>query len=67
MIFKMTQIDKLIKGLEIIRKYDPDSDFAAEHDEFFCGSSDKIPAEVKVELEELGWYESDYDSMVRYC
>ena len=59
----MTQIERTIKILEIIKKYDPESGIAAEHDEIYCGNPEKIPTEAKAELEELGCYESEYDSM----
>ena len=63
----MAQIDDILKGLEIIKKYDPESYFAAEHDQIYCGDQEKIPAEAKAELEELGWFANDVDSMSRYC
>lgn len=52
-------MEKLIKGLQLIAKYEPDADWDAQHDIIYVGSGD-IPAkmtdeEVK-EMKALGWH-----------
>lgn len=59
----MAQIDDVLKGLQIIKKYDPESYFAAEHDEIFCGDPEKIPDNAKAELDKLGWHEDSCGAM----
>jgi len=55
-------LQKVLRGLIIISKYDADSDFAAEHDQIYCGSEElEINEEHKKELDELGWF-TDEDS-----
>lgn len=54
----MAVLDKLFVGLEIIYKYEPNCDFAAEHDEVFCGSNitkNNATFEEKERLEQAGW------------
>lgn len=55
----MSDALNVLRGLQIITKYDPDSYFAAEHDEIFAGMVGKTRPlmsddELKV-MEENGW------------
>lgn len=55
-------IQKVLRGLIIISKYDANSAFAAEHDQIYCGSEDlEISEKDKKELDDLGWF-TDEDS-----
>ena len=58
------QLDRLIGGVQIIRKYITDPfPCAAEHDIFFCGSyesREKMTEEERKLMEEYGWRE-EYD------
>jgi len=50
-------IQEILRGLIIISKYDAKSNFAAGHDQIWCGSEDlKLNEEDKKELVELGWF-----------
>ena len=62
------QNDKIKKGLDIIEKYEPDADFAAQHDQIWCGeySPALMTKEDKKYMEELGWFE-DEDSWSHFC
>jgi hypothetical protein len=57
----MTKVQKLIRGLSIITKYDPGADLAADHDIIYCGDykPEKIGEEDLKTLDELGWFKSE--------
>lgn len=61
---------KILPGILIIAKYEPDADTAAEHDEFYCGgkvSKDLMTAEEKKTMKSTGWtYDTDYESWKRF-
>lgn len=48
-------------GLNILLKYEPDGDCAAEHDVFYVGGGkpEDISEEDRAELEKLGWFWDD--------
>ena len=66
----MTQLERLMEGLKIIQKYEPDTEVAAEHDVLYCGgetAKNTITTEDAVRLEELGWHWSDsYDCYAKF-
>lgn len=54
----MTNIERFLRGIQIIMKYESDPDIAAEHDVFCCGSVDyKMSDEDELEMSRLGWFE----------
>lgn len=55
--YSIPKIDRLIEGLTIIKKYEPNSDFSAAHDEFYAGGEkyDEYSEEDKQRLEVLGF------------
>jgi hypothetical protein len=58
------QIDRIIRGMEIIRKYETDPyPCAAEHDILYCGSYEDTYALMTVEefrlMATYGWFESE--------
>ena len=58
------QIERLLRGIGIIRKYDPNPDLAAVHDVFYCGSydtRDAMTVEERTLMDTYGWGE-EYDS-----
>lgn len=63
--FSIPQIDRLIGGIQIIRKYETDPyPCAAEHDVLFCGSyatREQMTEEERVLMAKYGWHE-EYDS-----
>lgn len=63
------QLDRLIRGIEIIRKYETDPfPCAAEHDVFFCGGYEtraQMTEEERKLMEEYGWH-NEYDSWAFY-
>lgn len=62
----MTNIEKFLRGIQIIMKYESDPDIAAEHDIFYCGSTDhKMSDEDEREMARLGWFEG-FDSHAFY-
>lgn len=54
---EMSTTDKILAGIEIILKYEPDADFAAEHEMIFFGSQDGtiMSNEDCDKLQEWGW------------
>lgn len=67
-ITEMSTTDKVLAGIDIIRKYQPDADFAAEHDIIYFGdheSSETMTIEDKCKLDDLGWIE-EYESWARF-
>ena len=52
-------MERILKGLQIIAKYEPKADFAAEHDIIYCGDEGNYSAEDKQALDELGWFVSE--------
>lgn len=63
--YNIPQLDRLIKGMEIIRKYETDTyPCAAGHDVFYCGSyetRERMTAEEQRLMSVYGWGE-EYDS-----
>jgi len=50
-------MQKILRGLIIISKYDAKSDFASERNQIWCGSEDlEFSEKDKKELDELGWF-----------
>jgi len=54
-------MNRLLEGLKIIEKYEPDFDTCAEHDIIYAGnySPEKLTLDEKLKMEELGWFESE--------
>lgn len=59
---QLTQGEKIINGMTLIRKYEPGAYFAAGHDEIFFGSYEetvsKMTSEEMANMELWGWSES---------
>lgn len=54
---KLSTLDKVIAGLQILRKYG--DNFCAEHDQIWAGGDDNVvTAEDAARLEELGWFKA---------
>jgi len=62
---------RIKEGLEIIAKYEPDADFAAEHDQIFVGEEDaaeNMDKKDKEKMDELGWFiEKEYGCWSHFC
>ncbi len=60
---ELSQIDRIIKGMEIIKKYATAAyPCVAEHDVFFCGSYDtrkKMTKEERSLMKTYGWFEEE--------
>ena len=54
-------MNRILEGLKIIEKYEPDFDTCAEHDTIYAGSYNpgKMTKEEMAEMEKLGWFESE--------
>lgn len=63
----MSKTEQVLKGIEIIHKYQPDAEFAAEHETLYFGSYDKeqMTTEDFQQMEALGWIE-EYESWAIY-
>jgi hypothetical protein len=57
----MTNTEKIFKGVELIRQYDPDAEFAVGDDTIFFGayetSSNQMSEDQLSYMEEWGWFE----------
>jgi hypothetical protein len=57
--------DKILLGIEIIRKYEPDANFACEHEVLYFGTCDdddeRMSSEDRQRLADLDWFE-EYES-----
>lgn len=57
--YSIPQIERIMKGMEIIRKYETDPyPCAAEHDVFYCGSyetREKMTAFERALMDTYGW------------
>lgn len=67
----MTTATKIMRGIQIITKYDPKASSAAEHDVFYCGdyskSAPKMTPEELAEMKKLGWlHDESTDSWQRF-
>ena len=53
----MRKAEKIMRGIEIILKYDSNADVCAAHDEIFCGhwTYEKMSDDDKVKMDALGW------------
>jgi len=51
-------MQKVLQGLKIIEKYEPESDFRAEHDEIYCGGTppDKMSHQDTQKMNALNWH-----------
>ena len=60
---------RISEVLNILMKYDPDSDFSAEHDKIWAASSEvEITDEDLNRLEELGWFiDEEFDCWSHFC
>jgi len=60
-----SQKQRVLRGLQILAKYDDNLDLSFEHDQMWAGSFDKTVASMTrddcVELARCGWFES-YES-----
>jgi hypothetical protein len=64
---KLNKIDRMIEGLTIIKKYEPDASFGAQHDVLYTGGDkwEEYTEEDRNRLEELGFfYDEDEDSLL---
>lgn len=55
----MATSTQILRGLEIIEKYDPGTDVSAENDVIYAGAEDllyKMTEEEAKTMVELGWY-----------
>lgn len=56
------KVSEMSEAIAIIVKYDPGCYVEAQHDQLWCGATDKLkdadPADLK-RLDELGWFEDD--------
>ncbi len=55
----MSTFEKILLGMQIIKEFDSDAYFCAEHDQIWCGDSDKASEEQKQQLDELDWFISE--------
>jgi len=64
----MTRAEEFVAGMQIILKYDPNADYASEHDIFWFGKSDiPVTDEEKALLEKYGWHiDERYDCWLHY-
>lgn len=56
----MLIVDRLISGIKIIRKYDPDADIGIGHEVIFFGSYelfDEMTLDEQQCLQDWGWHE----------
>ena len=57
---KITKLQKIIDGLQLIKSVEPDTTLRAEHDEIWCGDDDNKYSLGQCEtLRELGWDNND--------
>jgi len=64
-----TRAEQLVEGLKILLRYEPDADFAAEHDEFFFGGikPEDVSEADRAALEACGFfYHETYESWARF-
>ncbi len=55
-------IDRLITGVEVIRKYHSTADIAVGHDIVFFGNystREEMTLDEQQQMEDLGWYEDE--------
>ena len=53
----------IIEGLEIILDNEPDAELIAEHDQIFAGEhADIYEEEDKIQLQQLGWFITEFNS-----
>ena len=64
---KLNELDSLFRAIEIIKKYDKNGSYHAEHDELWIGGfSEDTTREEILELNELG-FRLDCDSWCTFC
>lgn len=56
---KPKRIQRIIEGLQILAKYDPDTDITANEEELWVGAGVKPKDEDRKRLNYLGWHEDD--------
>lgn len=60
----MPKLSEFIEALQIIQKYNPESDFATDHDGIYVGDVAIIDEYITAEdhkrlVEDLGWFENE--------
>jgi len=62
MTSRLTTVQRVAKGLEIINRY-PHPSVSAEHDVIYAGCSRSLEGEDLVSMEQLGWdFDEELDS-----
>ena len=64
----LSLIDRILNGIALIRKYEPNADFSAEHDTIYFGSyetREQMTAEEQAQMDEWLWLE-EYDSWAHF-
>ena len=59
---------RILDGMLLIAKYDPQADFSAEHDVIYFGSyetSQEMTPEERADMRAWGWHE-EYESWAHY-
>jgi len=54
-------MNRILEGLKIIEKYEPNFDTACEHDTLYAGNyaPEKLTEDERKKMEELGWFEQE--------
>jgi len=64
------EVKKVLEGLLILKKYFPEGDIAAQHDEIYAGgdaSEVEISESDKKRLDDLGWFiDEEEDSWKKF-
>jgi hypothetical protein len=64
----MAKISDVMRGLELLAKYEPDASVDAQHDKLFAGGpgpDEMDPADAS-ELDSLGWLHDEDDGWSRF-
>lgn len=66
-VTEVSTTDKILLGVQIIRKYQPDAEFATGHDVIYFGDGggELMEEEDLDQLDQLGWFE-EYESWARF-
>jgi hypothetical protein len=64
----MATIRSVLRGLELLAKYEPEASVDAQHDELFSGGPppDEMSPDDVAELDSLGWLHDEDDGWSRF-
>jgi hypothetical protein len=53
----LPRVEEIIRGLQLIAKYQPDAEVSADHDVLYAGTPSAMPQAERYQMANLNWIE----------